>query len=150
MEEHDLINCFNDLKKGETLQKALTNNFVSMTEFFKALDADSKLAREYQSIVTARAHGYVEEIISIADDIEEDVQRSKLKIDTRKWLASKLIDTYADRQRLDVTSTTIDIRAVLDAAHGRVISAGFERLPEAVGNDEIEAIELKKGVRDVL
>lgn len=59
----------------------------------------------------AQAHRWADEILEIADDGRNDVhlgekgpvlnsdviQRSRLRVDTRKWLLSKLLPTYADK-----------------------------------------------------
>ena len=49
-------------------------------EFLDQLDRAKAMRAELQA----------EELIDICDD-EEDVQRAKLKVETRKWIASKLI-----------------------------------------------------------
>lgn len=51
----------------------------------------------YDRACQERAECYAEEIVDIADS-GDDVQRDKLKIDARKWVASKLKSaTYGDK-----------------------------------------------------
>ena len=77
----------------------------------------------YREMMHLRALSWADEITSIADDglndwVEmndkdgnavgyklngEHVQRSKLRVDTRKWLLSKLLPQYADKQIIDQT-----------------------------------------------
>jgi hypothetical protein len=104
---------------GESLRAVLRgNDMPGRTTFFKWLNEDEALANQYARACAVRVEHYVEEIIEIADDKSEDwiedekgnkkpdasaVQRSRLQIDARKWLASKLAPKkYGDK--VDVTS----------------------------------------------
>lgn len=52
---------------------------------------------QYARARAAQAEGFMDELLEIAD-IEEDVQRAKLKIDTRKWAMSKFVSKkYGDK-----------------------------------------------------
>ena len=91
----------------------------------------------------AAAHLLCSELIDIADDSSQDyiqtedgrrkfdgenVQRSKVMIDTRKWVISKLLPQYADRldtnitAKVEVTSGPDD-----DMALGRFIHVMTEK-----------------------
>jgi len=74
----------------------------------------------YAKACHARAHYWADEIVDIADDGTNDymlrlvageerevvnpeaVSRSRLRVDTRKWLMSKLIPMFADKQEKPV------------------------------------------------
>jgi len=81
---------------------------------------------QYELALANRAHGLADEIIAIADDSEDDygfkddadkdgegakpvflaehVQRSRLRVDARKWVASKLLPKkYGDFARNELT-----------------------------------------------
>lgn len=46
---------------------------------------------------------HAEEILDIADDVSGEVSRDRLRIDARKWIASKLKPKkYGDKTSLDV------------------------------------------------
>lgn len=45
---------------------------------------------QYARAKEEAADAMVEDMLDIADDEAQDVQRSRLRIDTRKWIASKL------------------------------------------------------------
>lgn len=115
-----LNTCVNELKKS--FKHGLT---VSM--IFAWLDQDKVFAEQYARAKEEQADFLVEEMLQIADNSSEDdifidkdnasgksakrvcnnefVQRSRLRVDTRKWLASKLKPKrYGDR--LDVNSTS--------------------------------------------
>jgi len=114
-----LDTCVNELK--QSLKHGLT---VSM--IFDWLDKDKAFAEQYARAKEEQADFLVEEMLQIADDTSEDdifiekddasgksakrvcnnefVQRSRLRVDTRKWIASKLKPKrYGDR--LDLNST---------------------------------------------
>jgi hypothetical protein len=62
----------------------------------------------YREAKRAQMHLYVEQIIDISDGSDDDfvdqvkIQHSKLKIDTRKWVASKLAPRiYGDTPKID-------------------------------------------------
>jgi hypothetical protein len=46
--------------------------------------------KQYEEAVSQRTDAHIEEMLDIADNGKEDAQRSRLRIDTRKWIASKL------------------------------------------------------------
>ena len=84
-------------------------------------DNDGELCGQYARAAVARVHYYAEEIVDISDDAQNDymeglgpdgqsvgwkvngehIQRSKLRIDARKWIASKLDPkVYGDKLAL--------------------------------------------------
>lgn len=100
--------------------------------FYRWIDEDEEKRQQYARACEVRAENIFEEILEIADenalDISIDdegkwningevVQRSRLKIDARKWVLSKMQPKkYGDK--LDVTSdgeklpTTMNIKVV--------------------------------------
>ena len=73
-------------------------------------------------------------MISIADNQDTDPNRSKVMIDTRKWLASKWFPKlYGDRLDLNITEQ-IDIRSALDRARGRVIDSKPQHIVDSGKN----------------
>lgn len=81
---------------------------------------DDERSKHYARAMELRALKLADEIIEIADDVTGDmrvdkdgnetvdyeaIQRSKLRVDTRKWVASKLLPkVYGDKQQIDHTS----------------------------------------------
>lgn len=54
--------------------------------------------KQYEQAVEARSDMMVEDMLEFADDTTENPQRSRLQIDTRKWIASKLkAKKYGDK-----------------------------------------------------
>lgn len=59
---------------------------------------------QYTRAREAQMDALAEDIIEIADDKEEDPQRARLRVDTRKWLMSKIAPKrFGDRTRHELT-----------------------------------------------
>jgi hypothetical protein len=112
-----------------SIAKACKKSGVDPRSFHRWIETDEELRQRYARAKELQAELMAEEIIQIADDdsedeifIEEDtkegksarrvmnsefVQRSRLRVDARKWLAAKLLPKkYGDRLGVD---TTIDM-----------------------------------------
>lgn len=104
---------------------------ISMQTFFRWLRENDKFREQYARACEERSYMHAEDIIEIADDAtndymeklegdgyifnSENVQRSRLRIDTRKWLMSKLNPkVYGDK--LDMTTNGNDIGVTLSAS----------------------------------
>ena len=86
----------------------------------------------YRQAVEDRADRLAEELIDLADTpipkgldgptMSAWVQRLRVQVDVRKWVASKLAPrTYGDKLDVSVTNETISVRAALEAANARVL-----------------------------
>jgi len=90
----------------------------------------------YAIAVTARAHYWADELLDIADDGSNDwmerydkdgeksyvtngeaIARSRLRVDSRKWLLSKMLPKFADKQEIDHKSSdgSMSIKVVFGA-----------------------------------
>lgn len=94
------------LEEGKALRTILKEpTFPSSQTFYKWLEESEDKSKQYAHACNLRAEAIFDEIIAIADDSSEDelvdekgnvslnkefVARSRLKIDARKWVASKL------------------------------------------------------------
>ena len=103
---------------GKSLRTALKeNNNISAQTFFIWLREDDDKSKQYTRATTERDELMFEDMFDIADDstsdyIETDsgkvfnsehLQRSKLRVDTRKWALSKIMPKkYGDK--LDLTT----------------------------------------------
>lgn len=95
------------------------DDMPGMSTIFEWLAKDSGFAEQYARARDMQADKYAEEIIQIADDgindtyLDEDgnartdhdvIARSRLRVDARKWYASKLAPKkYGDRVMQEVT-----------------------------------------------
>lgn len=116
---------------GRSLRDVATDSDMPSRKFiYEQLDADKALGDRYARACEARGDAIVDEILEIADDGRNDwmevngkdeeavgyvlngehVQRSKVRIDTRKWLAAKLSPKkYGDRLAVDAVINAGDI-----------------------------------------
>ena len=106
------------VSKGEALRVVLRNpDLPSSITFYKWLDADAELAKRYTRACDERAEAIFEDILDIADDASKDsidvdlgggvvvqktdyenIQRSRLRVDARKWMLAKLKPSkYGDK-----------------------------------------------------
>jgi len=95
------------------------DDFPAIGTFLRWVSAHSHLREQYDMAMQLRTEKHVEEIIDIADNATNDwmetngkddvgyrlngenVQRSRLRLDARKWVASKLLPRYADKVDLN-------------------------------------------------
>jgi hypothetical protein len=96
------------------------------------LRINSELKTAYEQAVEDRGDRLAEELIELADTPMPDgldgpsksawVQQMRLRVDVRKWAASKLKPkTYGERLDLSVTHETISITSALENAKQRVL-----------------------------
>jgi hypothetical protein len=75
---------------GEPLRRVLRENGINPGSWFYALEQDASLVERYARAKAMALEAMADAIVDISDDITEDPARSRLKVDTRKWLLSKL------------------------------------------------------------
>lgn len=104
--------------EGETIRDICAlEDMPSVTTFFKWLREHENFAKQYARAKEIQAELFISEIVDIADDGRNDwmekklqsgeivevanhehIQRSRVRIDSRKWLASKFMPKkYGDR-----------------------------------------------------
>jgi hypothetical protein len=97
------------------------------------LRSDQALREAYEIAVQDRGAFLAEELIDLADEpIPEGldpasrsawVQNKRVRLDTRKWIASRVYrQVYGDRVDVSVSHTQISITGALDAANNRVLT----------------------------
>jgi hypothetical protein len=102
--------------------------------FKDRLRHDPELKAAYDFAVECRAEKLADELVALADTpIPEGldgpsksafVQQLRLRLDTRRWVASKLAPRrYGDHVEVNVQEARISITAALEAARQRVIGA---------------------------
>ncbi len=102
------------LSAGESLRKACSRESMPCTTtFFRWLRKYPEFEKQYAQAKQESADAFAEDMLDIADESEDDIeidedgaprvnheniQRARLRVDTRKWLASKLKPKkYGDR-----------------------------------------------------
>ncbi len=118
------------LAKGESLRSICRDlHMPEASNVVRWAQSDvGGFAQQYAQAREAGYHAMAEEILEIADDASRDtvsteqgeradtewIARSKLRVDARKWLLSKMLPkVYGDKQQLEhsVTEDTADILA---------------------------------------
>ena len=115
-----------DIESGLSVFKAAKKNNTSAVSFYQWIESDKDLINRYTRAREKRADAMFEEIQEIADDPRQDaivtdkgivmntefVQRSKLRIDARKWMLAKMQPTkYGDK--IDVTSGGNELKPIV-------------------------------------
>lgn len=106
------------IAEGHSLRSILRREGLPTTStWFRWLRLVEGLSEQYDRACEDRAMSYAEDIVDIADDSSGDtvekvgrngetyetldtefVARSKLRVDARKWVASRLVPKYRDKQ----------------------------------------------------
>lgn len=130
------------LVNGESLRKiCLSDDMPHAATVCRWLGDNEAFREQYAHARDAQADTLADEILDIADDGSNDfmgedekyngdaVQRSKLRVDARKWLASKLkpkkygekIDVTSGNEPIQMDETSIAVRAAA------LLKKGLER-----------------------
>lgn len=127
---------FRRISSGETVMHICGNDrdsfLPSETTFYARLAADKDFAEEYIRAREAQAHHETDEIKLIADEATpENYNVARLKIDARKWRASKMAPkVYGDR--LDLTNSDSTLASKTD----KQLMAELAALKAKLGQDE--------------
>jgi hypothetical protein len=127
-----------DIANGASLTAALQRLRPSPSYWWAKdqLRRNPELRSRYEEAVEDRADRLAEELLELADSPIPHgldgpgksawVQKLRLQIDTRKWIACKLKPRqYGDRVDLEVKHTSISISAALAEAEGRLLANNF-------------------------
>lgn len=78
---------------------------LDITGFRRWVHNDDARSKTYKAAKKIGARCVEDEMLRIADDVDKDVYRSKLQLDTRKWLLGVWDrDTYGDKREVTNTS----------------------------------------------
>ena len=120
--DEDKENLFDEIcvrvSEGEALRNVLrAEDMPDKNTFYRWIRQDEAKREQYARAADERAEALFEDIIDIADNNTADrcsdnaiaVQRDRLRVDSRKWIASKLNPKkYGDK--VDVTSGGKEIK----------------------------------------
>lgn len=151
--------------EGMTIRKIVARpDMPSMVTFFRWLRDVEEFQTAYQNAKTEQAEIMVQDMLEIADDGSDDwydvdkngnktrklnnecVQRSKLRVETRKWAASKFKPkTYGDRiihaGDEDAPLNTGGVSDTERAAMQRFLQNYPDRAKDMVGKQQTESNE---------
>jgi len=121
------------ISSGKSLSSALNQKgFPSYSWAKLSLRQDPELRRAYEQAVEDRAHRLAEELLELADqkmpvglagpEALAWVQHQRLRVDVRKWTASKLLPKiYGDKLDVSVAHQKISVIDALEQARNRVL-----------------------------
>ena len=112
------------LANGESMRSVCRDESTpAMTTVFRWLRENEEFQQQYAIATEERAEAFVEDMVDIADNATNDwmeqngegnegyrlngesIQRSKLRVDTRKWAASKMKPKkYGDKIQQEITA----------------------------------------------
>jgi hypothetical protein len=115
-----LNNIFDAITQGQAVRNAIKKENISFSTFYIWLDDDESKSKQYARATEIRAEAMAEDILEICNATGEDIiideqgkqvtnhnviQRDRLRVDTYKWLMSKMMPKkYSDRQQIDHTT----------------------------------------------
>lgn len=113
-----------EITRGRTLKSIVAEDLrnIDYEAFWRWIKRDPRRMERYKEAKELRTEWWAGRIVEIAeaDDALEDVARSKLKIDTYKWLmGADNRKTYGESKQIEL-STSISITAALEQARSRV------------------------------
>ena len=120
-EKTDIVNDICDsVSNGIATRNAILKNKIPFKTFYEWIDADGIKSKQYTRATELRAELMADELMTISDSTADDIiidergneiinhnviQRDKLRIDTRKWLMSKMMPKkYGENKSLDLTT----------------------------------------------
>ena len=108
------------MSNGESVRKICSSpDMPAMSTVFKWLNEKEGFSEQYARAREAQADKYADELVDIADEgSNEDAQILRLRMDARKWAASKLAPKkYGDK---------------LDLNHGGGVSVQHSRIERVI------------------
>jgi hypothetical protein len=120
------------ITEGKSLMSATKEAKMSYATAMYQLRNNPELQKRYRSAIEERGDYLADELVDLSDEmppadldpqlINAWVNRQRLRIDARKWTASKLRPKqWGDRVDVSVTHTQISITQALESAEARLI-----------------------------
>jgi hypothetical protein len=112
---------FDHISQGKTIDSVIKSLGISIGGFYKWVEKDEKRGELLARARTRGGRSLAEQTLEIADSATpQEAQVAKLRVDTRRWLASKLSEEFSDKQQPLVN---IDLGSMaLDALRKRSVS----------------------------
>lgn len=90
------------ISEGKSLRSfCRADDAPDASTIFDWIHRHSEFAKQYARAREAQAEHWADELVELADDAT-DAQKARLQIDTRKWVASKLLPKkYGERQQIE-------------------------------------------------
>ena len=92
------------MEKGKDFHASCDEVGVYPTTLYRWFEKDEKLGEMYARARDALVHLHSKELIELADRVLADPARSRVLVDTRKWVLSKLMPkTFGDKIQAEHT-----------------------------------------------
>lgn len=132
LEEIGEDTIFDRMVEGNTVKSIVNDLGIGWRTFYKWVDSVEGRRDRYQEALEQSGHFYAARAVDVAQTADKDnVNVARLQVDTDKWFASKLNQTYDVRQR----ETTVTLKVEdLHAQAAALISDEVER--EIIEMDE--------------
>lgn len=117
----DIEHVLSEIELGKSVREISRELLISQGTILSRLNKDESIAERYARAVLVRAERYADEIVEIADEdcsiplMDKDgnvigsgidkgkVSHQALRVDARKWVASKLLPRYKDKLHTELT-----------------------------------------------
>ena len=104
---------FDHITQGKTTDSVIKSLDISIGGFYKWIEKDAKRGELLARARTRGGRSLAEQTLEIADAASpQEAQVAKLRVDTRRWLASKLSEEFSDKQQplvnIDLGSMALD------------------------------------------
>ena len=104
---------FDHISQGKTVDSVIKALGISISGFYKWIDKDAKRGELLMRARTRGGQSLAEQTLEIADSASpQEAQVAKLRVDTRRWLASKMNEESGDKQQplvnIDLGSMALD------------------------------------------
>jgi len=104
---------FDHISQGKTIDSVIKSLDISIGGFYKWIEKDAKRGELLARARTRGGRSLAEQTLEIADSASpQEAQVAKLRVDTRRWLASKLSEEFSDKQQplvnIDLGSMALD------------------------------------------
>lgn len=104
---------FDHISQGKTIDSVIKSLGISIGGFYKWVEKDAKRGELLARARTRGGRSLAEQTLEIADSATpQEAQVAKLRVDTRRWLASKLSEEFSDKQQplvnIDLGSMALD------------------------------------------
>jgi len=126
-EKEEIFNdIFDIIENGKSLRFALSTIPLSSKTFYEWIDNDEEKVKQYARVTEKRADAIFEDILLIADNASNDdiitdkgdsipntewLQRSRLRVDARKWMLGKMNPKkYGDRETKVIEGGDVPIK----------------------------------------
>ena len=91
-----------ELSDGRSLKRVCAEDWApSRMTVYRWIQAHKEFSDSYARARELQAEHWADELVDLAD-LADDAQKARLQIDTRKWVASKLLPKkYGERQQIE-------------------------------------------------